>query len=236
MRTRRRSIGVAIPAAVLLVAAAVGVVAGSATTAAKRPAQVTLAGAGLSVEAPRGWLRVAAADAPPELGRPALVAHPLGRSRARALVVTRAAAPLLARLADAKPEAVRLGASDAWRYRGVPLTDGRVADVYVLADSRGTIVAACLGPSGASASLRAGCSAALTTLRLHAGRAVPLGGDAAARRALSGIVAELDQARTSERGASRPRRRTASPPRTRVRPVARGTSGRLARRATCRAS
>ncbi|HYV14562.1 MAG TPA: hypothetical protein VE972_00905 [Conexibacter sp.] len=203
-RTRpgRRPIPIAIPAAVLLVAAAIGTVAGSATTASDPPAAVTLAGAGLSVEAPRGWLRAGAGAGPSAIGAPALVAHPPGRSGATALVVTRAAAPLLAQLVDAVPEAVRLGDYDAWRYRDVAVGAERVADVYVLEDGDGRpIVAACLGPSAAPASVRAGCSAALTTLRLPAGRAAALGGDVVARRELARIVADLDRTRASERRA-----------------------------------
>ena len=156
-RTRpgRRRVGIAIPAAAVLVAAAIGTVAGSATTAPDPPAAVTLAGAGLSVEAPRGWLRGGAGEGPPAIGAPALVAHPPGRSSATALVVTRAAAPLLAKLADAVPEPVRLGDHDAWRYRDVAVDAESVADVYVLEDGDGPIVAACLGPSDAPASVRA---------------------------------------------------------------------------------
>jgi hypothetical protein len=200
-RRRRRGIGIAIPAAVLLVAAAIGTVAGSATTAPDPPAAVTLAGAGLSVEAPRGWLRAGAGDGPSAIGAPALVAHPPGPSGATALVVTRAAAPLLAHLTDAVPEAVRLGDYDAWRYRDVAVGAESAADVYVLEDGDSPIVAACLGPSDAPASVRAGCSAALTTLRLPAGRAAALGGDAVARRELARIVEDLDRTRASERRA-----------------------------------
>jgi hypothetical protein len=201
MRPERRGVGIAIPTALVLVAAAIGIAAGSATTPPDPPAAVTLAGAGLSVEAPRGWLRAGAGDGPPAIGASALVAHPPGRSSATALVVTRAAAPLLARLSDAVPEPVRLGSHDAWRYRDVAVDAESVADVYVLEDGDGPIVAACLGPSGAPASVRAGCSAALTTLRLHAGRVAPLGGDAAARRELARVVEELDRTRERERRA-----------------------------------
>ncbi len=196
-----RRVPIAIAAAVLLVVAALGAVAGSATTAPDPPPAVTLAGAGLSVEAPRGWLRAGAGEGPSAIGTPALVAHPPGRSSATALVVTRAAAPLLAQLADAVPMAVRLGDHDAWRYRDVAVDAENVADVYVLEDGERPVVAACLGPSGALASVREGCSAALTTLRLHAGRAAPLGGDAAARRELARVVEGLDRERTTARRA-----------------------------------
>jgi hypothetical protein len=202
--TGSRRLGIAVPVAVVLVAAAIGAVAGSATTAPKPPTAVTLAGAGLSVEAPPDWMRARPGERPPGIGAPALVAHspahPPGSS-ATALVVTRAAAPLLAQLADAVPEPVRFGDYDAWRYRDVAVDAQSVADVYVLQDRDGPIVAACLGPSDAPASLRAGCSGALTTLRLHAGPAAPLGGDAAARRELARVVADLDRARGSERRA-----------------------------------
>jgi hypothetical protein len=200
-RTRpgRRSLRIAIPAAVLLLgAAAVGTVAGSATTPPNPPVPITLAGSGLSVTAPRGWLRGGVSDAPPAIGAPALVAHPPGRASATALVVTRAASPLLAKLADAAPEPVRLGDDDAWRYRDVTVDANSVADVYVLEDGDGSIVAACLGPS---ASARAGCSAALTTLRLDAGPAAALGGDAAARRELARVVGDLFRTRDGERHA-----------------------------------
>jgi hypothetical protein len=199
-RPGRRRIGIAIPAAAVLLAAAIGTVAGSATTAPSPPAAVTLAGAGVSVEAPRGWLR-AVGEGPSPIGDPALVARPPARSSATALMVTRAAAPLLTQLADAVPEAVRLGDHEAWRYRDVAVDAESVADVYVLEDGDGPIVAACLGPSGAPASVRAGCSAALTTLRLGAGRAAALGGDAAARRGLTRVVEDLDRARARERRA-----------------------------------
>ncbi|HKG03335.1 MAG TPA: hypothetical protein VKB03_09135 [Conexibacter sp.] len=200
-RPGRRSLSIAIPIAVLLAAAVIGSVAGSATTAPDAPAAVTLAGAGLSVQAPRGWLRGGSGETPPVLGDPALVAHSPGRSSATALVVTRAAAPLLARLANAEPEPVRLVDDDAWRYRDVTVDAERVADVYVLEDGDGAIVAACLGPSDAPASVRAGCSAALTTLRLPDGQATALGGDAAARRELTRVVEDLDRTRESERRA-----------------------------------
>lgn len=200
-RPRRRSVGAAIPAAVVLVAAAIGTAAGSATTAPDPPAAVTLAGAGLSVEAPRGWLRAGAGEGSPAIGDPALIAHPPGRSSATALVVARAAAPLLAQLADAVPQPARLGDNDAWRYRNVAIDAESVADVYVLEDGDGPIVAACVGPSDAPASVREGCSAALTTLRLHDGRAAALGGDVAARRQLARVMKDLDRARQRERRA-----------------------------------
>jgi hypothetical protein len=200
-KPRRARVGIAIPAAVLLVAAAIGTAVGSAGTAPDAPAPVTLAGAGLSVEVPRGWLRAAPGDVTPAVGAPALVAHPPGRSSATALVVTRAAAPLLAKLAGAAPEPVRVGADDAWRYRDVAVGADSVADVYVLGDGDGSIVAACLSPSGAPASARTACSAALTTLRLHAGRANTLGGGAAARRGLAHVVEDLDRERASARRA-----------------------------------
>lgn len=199
-RPRGRRIGIAIPAIVLLVAAAIGTVAGLPASVPDPPAAVTLSGAGLSVEAPRGWLRGAGEGSRPISG-PALIAHPPGPSSATALVVTRATAPLLAQLVDAVPEAVRLGDNDAWRYRDVAVGDGGVADMYVLEDGDGPIVAACIEPSAAHASVREGCSAALTTLRLHAGRAAPLGGGAAARRELARVVEDLDRVRAGERRA-----------------------------------
>ncbi len=202
-RTRpgRRGIGIAIPAAMLLVAAAaIGTVAGSATMAPEPPAPVMLAGVGLSVEAPLGWLRGGGVADPPALGHPALVAHSPGTASATVLEVTRAAAPLLAQLEDAAPRAVRLGDYDAWRYRDVAVGAERVGDVYVLEDSEGPVVAACLGPSGASAEARAGCSAALTTLRLD-GTPVALGGDPVARRQLAHLVEDLNRVRARERHA-----------------------------------
>jgi hypothetical protein len=200
-RPRRRRVGLAIPAALMLVAAAIGIAVGTATKAPDPPAAVTLAGAGLSVEVPRAWLRAGGGDAPPPLGAPALVARPPGRADAGALVVARGDSPLLAKLADAAPEPVRLGDQDAWRYRDVAVDAENVADVYVLEDGDGPVVAACLGPAGAPASVRAGCSAALTTLRLPAGPAAALGGDAAARHALAGVVADLGRTRASGRRA-----------------------------------
>ncbi|MGN6187720.1 MAG: hypothetical protein ACTHOE_02375 [Conexibacter sp.] len=200
--TRPGRRGTAIAAvAVTLVAAAIGVAAGSASTPSDAPAAVTLVGAGLAVEAPQGWLRAGPGEAPAAVGAPALVAHP-PRSPATQLVLTRTAAPLLARLADAAPEPVRLGAgNDAWRYRDVALAAGSVADVYVLEDRDGPIVAACVGPTGAAAGARAACAAALTTLRVRAGGVLPLGGEAAARRELARVVADLDQARKQARRA-----------------------------------
>jgi hypothetical protein len=200
-RLTRRHAGIAIAAAVVLVAAALGTVVGSTTTAPDPPAAVTLSGAGLSVQAPRGWVRAAAGEGPSAIGEPVLVAHPLGPPRATALVVTRAGAPLLTQLADSVPEAVRLGDNDAWRYRDVAVDAGSVADVYVLEDGDGPIVAACVGAPKASASVREGCSAALTTLRLHAGPAAALGGDAGARLGLARVVEDLDRARARERRA-----------------------------------
>jgi len=197
----RRWVGIAIPAAVVGVAAAIGIAAGSASTPARPPAPVTLAGAGLSVEAPQGWLRGGAGEDASLIGSPLLAAHAPGGSRAMALVVTRTAAPLLARLEHAVPEPVRLGAHDAWRYRDVAVDAQRVADVYVLEESDGPLLGACLGPSGSPVALRARCAAALTTLRLSGGQTAALGGDASARRALAGIVAELDRERASERHA-----------------------------------
>ena len=204
-RPGRRGVGIAIPVAVALVAAAIGTAAGLAASAPDPPAAVTLRGAGLTVEAPHGWLRAGPGEAPPAIGDPAIVArsaaHPPGSS-APALVVARAsAAPLLARLADAVPEPVRLGRQEAWRYRDVAVDAERVADVYVVEDGDGPIVAACLGPTGAPAAVREACAAALTTLRLPAGHAVPLGGEAVARRELGRVVADLDRARASERHA-----------------------------------
>lgn len=200
-RPQRRRVGVAIPVAVALVAATLGIAAGLGTTAPEPPATPTLSGAGLSVDAPRGWLRGTTGEGPAAIGAPALVAHLPGPTRGTALVVTREAEPLLARLAEAAPEPVRLGEHDAWRYPAVAVDDESVADVYVLADSVGAIVAACLGPSDAPASVREPCAAALTTLRLDAGRTAALGGGAAARRELAGVVEDLGRARARERRA-----------------------------------
>jgi hypothetical protein len=198
--TEDRRLRFAIPVAVAVVAAAIGVAVGSASTPSDPPPAVTLAGAGLRVQAPQGWLRGRASDAPSAIGAPALVAHPPSSS-ATALVVTRAAAPLLTQLADVKPEPMRLGVNDAWRYRAVAVDRERVADVYVLEDGDGPIVAACVGPSDAAASARVRCAAALTTLQLHGGRAAALGGDASARRDLARVVHDLNQVRSSERHA-----------------------------------
>jgi len=193
-----RGIGIAIPAVVLLLAAAaIGTVAGSATTSPDPPAEVTLAGAGLSVQAPRGWLDGGADEALPGIGTPALSAHPPGRSSETALIVMREAAPLLAQVADATPEPVRLGDDEAWRYRDVAVDAESTADVYLLEDGDGPVVAACLGP----ASVREGCAAALTTLSLSAGEAVALGGDVGARLGLARVVDELDRTRGRERRA-----------------------------------
>jgi len=192
-----RRAGLALSAAAVVAAAAIGALAGSATTAPHTQAAVRLAGAGVSVEAPRGWVRGEPTDSPAALGDPALVARPPGRSNATALVVARAAAPLLAQLADAAPQPVRLGENDAWRYRDVALGDRGVGDVYLLEDGEGSIVAGCLG----AAAVRARCSAALTTLSIGGGRSAPLGGDAARRGALADVVGELDRARTSRRRA-----------------------------------
>jgi hypothetical protein len=200
-RQRCRGIGVALPTFALLAAATIGTFAGSATTTPDPPAALTLADAGLSVEAPHGWLRASAGDGPPALGGPALIAHPPKQPSATALVVTRMATPLLARVAHAAPEAVRLGDYDAWRYRDVAVGSDSVADVYVLEDGNGPIVAACLGPSEAPASMREQCSAALTTVRLHAGRVAALGGEAAERRELARIVDDLNRTRARERRA-----------------------------------
>lgn len=200
-RSGRRGVGIAVVAAAVLGAAVVGAIAGSATTPPAPRAPASLAGAGLSVEAPQGWLRARAGERPSAIGDPALVAHPPGRSSAAALVVTRAATPLLARLADAEPQPVRLGDNDAWHYPSVAVEPGSVADVYVLEDGDGPIVAACVAPAAAPAAVRAACSAALTTLQLGAGQAAALGGDAAARRRLARVVTDLDQARASERRA-----------------------------------
>jgi len=200
-----RGVGIAIPAAAVLVAAAIGLAVGLATSAPSAPAAPQLAGAGVAVQAPQGWRRAAPGTVPATLGAAALVARaPVDSSgaAATALAVTRApAAPLLARLADAAPEPVRLGGSEAWRYRDVALDAGRVADVYLLADGEGPILAACLGPAGAPAAERAACAAALTTLRLVGGQAVPLGGEAAARSELARVMADLDRTRASERRA-----------------------------------
>jgi hypothetical protein len=197
---RRRGIAIPAAAAAVLVAAAIGTVAGSVTTTPDPPAPVTLSAAGVSVEAPRGWVRGDAGEGK-TIGDAALVARPPRRSKATALVITRSAAPLLAQLADARPEAVRLGEHEAWRYREVAVEAGSVADVYVLEDGSGPVVAACVGASAASASGRVPCSAALTTLRLSAGRAAALGGDPAARRGLARDMEELGRARARDRRA-----------------------------------
>src|SRR6185312_6388461 len=97
---------------------------------------------------------------------------------------------------------VRLGAGlNAWRYRNVAVDVANVADVYVLGDREGPIVAACVAPTGAPASVREPCAATLTTLRLHAGPVLPLGGGAAARHELAQVVADLDSTRERERHA-----------------------------------
>jgi len=200
-RRGRRGVAVAIPAAVTLVAAAIGLAAGSAATPPRAPVALTLAGGGVSVEAPRGWLR-GGLGVTPAIGEPALIAHAPARSTATALVVTRAAGPLLARLDAVAPEPVRLGAGlNAWRYRNVAVDVANVADVYVLGDREGPIVAACVAPTGAPASVREPCAATLTTLRLHAGPVLPLGGGAAARHELAQVVADLDSTRERERHA-----------------------------------
>lgn len=198
-RSRPRRIGIVIPIAMLLAVAAVGAVAGSASVSSGRPTATTLVGGGVSVEAPRGWVRAGNLGLPPVLGVPALVARPQGPPTATSLVVTRAAGPLLAQLADHAPEPVLLGDQGAWRYRGVALDAAHAADVYVLEDGEGQVAAACLGPSGAPTSSRGSCAAALTTLSLGTARAGALGGDETARRGLARVVEDLDGTRADER-------------------------------------
>ncbi|HEU4722711.1 MAG TPA: hypothetical protein VFS59_15235, partial [Gemmatimonadaceae bacterium] len=83
----RRRLGIAIPVAAVVLAAVIGTVAGSATTPPDPLPPLTLAGAGLSVQAPQGWLRGRAGEAPSVLGEPALAARAPGQSSATTLVV-----------------------------------------------------------------------------------------------------------------------------------------------------
>jgi hypothetical protein len=183
----------------VLVAAVAGLAVGLASTPDDPPRPVTLASDGLSVEAPAGWARARASDAPFDAGADALVIRAASKAGG-GLTVTRSGGALLASLPEAKQQAVRLGGRGAWRYAGVPIGAG-TGDVYLVETVAGPIVAACHGQGKGRRASLATCGAIVGTLRSRDGRALPLGGETDARAALAATLTALGGRRARARQA-----------------------------------
>jgi hypothetical protein len=195
-RSSRSVVGriVAVAAACVLAAAGAGAVTGAATTAPDPPGPGAIAQDGLSVQAPAGWKRVSATDAPFDAGASALVVQP-GSDTGGGLTVTRSGQELLASTEGAQPDAVALPDGDAWRYAGAQV-GGDKMDVYVLGTAAGPVVAACYAPGPAPL---ATCGGVVNTLRLRDAEALPLGGEPSARAKIAAALTELNRERMTGR-------------------------------------
>ncbi len=192
-RNRARRI-VAVVAAGVLAAAGAGAIAGAAMTSPDPPRPAAVAHDGFIVQAPAGWKRIPASDAPFDAGANALVVQP-DSNPGSGLTVTRSGQEPIASLRGTTPGAVELRDGDAWHYAGAQV-GGNKFDAYVLGGGASPIVAACHAPSATGL---ATCNGIVSTLRVRNAEAVPLGGAPSARAELSDTLAQLNRGRSSGR-------------------------------------
>jgi hypothetical protein len=191
-------------AAVAVVAVA-GVVAFVLASSAKTipPTLRTIAGSGVRVSSPAGWLRAAKAPAFPglALGQPLVLRGPSGSSSVTLVAgLTPADGPsLLPRTLPrpTRPELATLAAGSAYRYSGVrPKGTQLAATVFALPTSNGVALAACIAARGVDTSA---CEAIAATLRPLAGKVVPLGPSRVYAAGLGGALSALESARGHDR-------------------------------------
>lgn len=151
--------------------------------------------------------------ATPKAGRP-LVLRPKGDKDSGARLVAGLApvtgpslvAPeLLARIdrRGLRPEAVRLGRYEAYRYPNVRLPGSAASRIalYAVPTSDGVATFACLARAGQMRGVQPGCEGIAKTLVLHAHtRAYPLGDLAVYERRLRGAMVSFDAVRVRQRG------------------------------------
>jgi len=106
---------------------------------------------------------------------------------------------LLSALARAPvPGVVVLGKLKWYRYLNLSPRGGGPPreSIYALPTSRGTVLAACIGPASDRMGLISSCERVLSTLRLISSTALTPGPDVAYARALNAVIAKLNTIRT----------------------------------------
>ena len=200
MRGRARPLAVAGVVAVLAVGAFIlGSNGGSDSD--EPPLAASATGGAVSLRAPTGWRGVS---------RPADVE---GLELQERIGLARGKETVLAGLTDAKgssllpaalrrnapkPDAVKLGALEALRYRDMPSesTGKRNMDLYTVPTTVGVATVACLAPRAAS---NGGCERIAQSLELVRGKGYSLGQDARSTFVADGIADELRRSRSSLR-------------------------------------
>jgi hypothetical protein len=185
---------------VLLIAAVVGFLVAPSSKSTKKttPPPNVASGGVMSINFPNGWRQAAAAPSVPGLDLKDGIA--LGGPEAGATIVagssegdgpTLLPAAFLARLsAPPKPEAVRLGATAAYRYTNLKAgSPDQTLTVYAVPTDHGTVTLACVG---AAAVASPDCEAIATTLRLRGATALPLGPSDTYAKVLSDTIATLN--------------------------------------------
>jgi serine/threonine protein kinase len=191
-----------------LLAALVGFFAsssGSSKKAASSPTQLTgsAANSSLGVALPTGWAQQTSVPTIPglQLSNALAVAEP---SAGGELVVgnssssgpTLLPASLLTALGSTPHgEPVRLGELELYRYKNL-MPNGAAAPetVYALSTTNGTVVAACVLPSHAAATVNADCERILGSLRLGSAKALALGPSSTYAAAIAAAIGRLNPA------------------------------------------
>ena len=98
-----------------------------------------------------------------------------------------------------RPEAVRIGGLEAYRYRDIPLAEDRIrTTLYAIPTTDGVAALVCLAPRFRD-ELRGQCEAIATTLELRRAQAVPLGPNVEYGRRLNAVLAKADAGRSRYR-------------------------------------
>jgi hypothetical protein len=164
--------------------------------------------AGLTLDAPAGWIRTTAPTLPGMAFEPALTLTPSKLSRwglVAATVVDAIGPDLLPaaftkRLVDAVPkgEPVGLDHVHALRYRRLRVGSALAITLYAVPTASGSVVVACYGPTAKQAGTAHDCEGVVRTLRLSS-RAYDLGPDPAYGAKLRPVLGTLDVGRRSWR-------------------------------------
>jgi hypothetical protein len=202
---------VLIPALIAAVAAAIGFIVSPASHRAETRALAltqTVSAGHVAISYPSGWRPAGATDTAPASLRLSAPVALVPRQGGGALFVgtTTATDPTLlpqglgATLA-APPQgaAVKLGSLVFRRYLNL-LPQGAAAPetVYALPTTAGTVIASCIAPAVDATLFASTCERAVGSLRLRSAAALTLTANPAFAKALGGVIATLDAARSAD--------------------------------------
>ena len=91
-----------------------------------------------------------------------------------------------------RPDAVRLGQVEAWRFRGLETDDGAAVTLFVAPTDRGALAIACVAPSGSAAGRLPDCEKAASGLDVTELTAFRLGPVTSYAAGLNRTLSELD--------------------------------------------